>query len=93
MKENMKWYWYQKHQQKIIVIPTCTILHPCLDVILVKCIQDIPRSFCNWNQANQDLQIIPICVTDSNHDYIIDEILRWYRIDHEIKINIEDTAE
>ena len=45
MQESKKLYWYQKHQQKSIIVPTRTILHPSLDAVAVKYVHAIPRSF------------------------------------------------
>ena len=49
MQENTKWYWEQKQQQNIIIVSTHTIAHPCLDVMVVKYVHDIPISVCNRN--------------------------------------------
>ena len=45
MQENTKWYWDQKMQHQAIVVPTCTIVHPWIDVMVMKHVHDIPRSF------------------------------------------------
>ena len=67
-KKAKKGYWEQTQKQNIIVFPTCTIINPCLEIIVVKYFQDIPKSVCNINQSQQDLKISPICITDSDHD-------------------------
>ena len=72
------WSWDQEHY---------TTLH---NIFAVKYIQDMPISVFNRNQAQQDLQRYPICITDSDNDYIIDENLRWDKISYEIYISIED---
>ena len=92
-KENKKWCWEQKHQQQVIVVRTCTTLHPCTDVILVKGVQDMPIGVWNINQELQDLQRHTICLTRYGNDYIIGETLCGDKIEHEININIEDDAE
>ena len=56
------------------------ILHPYIDVMVVKDVQGIHRLICNINQERHDLQRHPICLTDSYHDYILDEILRRDKI-------------
>ena len=58
-----------------MVVITQTILHPFLDVIVVKYVQYIPKH-CNKNQSQHDLHRRPIHTTYSNNYYIIDEILR-----------------
>ena len=54
--------WYRKHQslQQDIMIPTRTILHPCLDVITIIYVQDIPKNLCNRIQARKSIQRHPI---------------------------------
>ena len=44
--------------------------------MVAKYFHDIPRGVFNRNQAQQYLQRHPICLTDSDHDYIIGEISR-----------------
>ena len=53
---------------------TQTIVRPCLYGVAVKDVHDIPKSICNRNNAKQALQKHPICLTDSYHDYILEEI-------------------
>ena len=50
MQEENNWDWDQKQQQQVIIFPTRTIVHPCLDVMTVKDVHDIPRSICNKKQ-------------------------------------------
>ena len=85
-----KCYWYQKQQQQVIFVPTHTIVDPYLDVIVVKGVHGIPRSVCNRNQAVQDLQRHPICLTDSYHDSIIDWILHREKTQYERNMSVED---
>ena len=61
----------QKQHQQVIIVPTHTILHPCLDFMAVKYFHEIPRSVCNINQEKQYLQIHHIFWTDYDHDYIL----------------------
>ena len=63
-----------KQQQQTINVPTRTIVHPCYDVILLKCVQDITIGVWNINQSFQALQRHLICLTDSEHGYILDKI-------------------
>ena len=72
MQEKTNWYWEQKNHQQLIIFPTQTILHPCLDVVAVKCVHYIPKIICNRNKAKQDLRKHPIFMTDSYHDYILE---------------------
>ena len=52
MQEKKKWYWEQKQHQQVIVVPTSTIVHPYLDIFLVKDAHDIPDVFAiEWYQT------------------------------------------
>ena len=73
-QEKINWYWEHKKKQQVIIFPTQTIVHTCLDVVTVKYVHDIPKSICNRNNKKQDLRKHPICLTDSDHDYILEEI-------------------
>ena len=44
-------------------------MHPCIDVVTVKYVYDIPKIICNRNHAKQALQKHHIFLTDSDHDY------------------------
>ena len=91
MQEEANWYWEQKNKQQVIIVTTRTIVHPCLYVVAVKYVHDIPRSGCNRNQAKQDLQRHPIGLTDSDHDYIPEETERRVKIEY--KRNIRDDGD
>ena len=67
MKYSTKWYWEQTQQQNNILVPTRTILHPCLDIMVVTEVKEIPNSLCNRNQAHKSIQRHSICLTDSDH--------------------------
>ena len=47
MKDNSDWYWEKHPLQHTIILPTHTILHPRLDVVVIKYAQDTPKSVCN----------------------------------------------
>ena len=53
VKENTNWYWKQQPLQQTIIVPTCTILHPGLDVITIRYVQDIPKNICNRIQSKK----------------------------------------
>ena len=74
MQEKTKCYWEGENHQQLIVVPTHTIVHTCLDVFLVKDVHDIIRSAFNINQTRKDLQRHLIVITDYDNDYILDEI-------------------
>ena len=76
MQEDTNWYWKQQPLQHTITVPTRTILHPCLDVIIIRYVQDIPKNICSRNQAQKSTQRHPIITTDADYDYISYEIER-----------------
>ena len=47
----------------------------------------IPRIICNKKQSQQDIQIKQICVSDADHDYILDKIEHRGHIEYEIQIH------
>ena len=57
-----------------MIVTTRTILHPCLDVMKVTEVKQIHKSVWNRNQSHKAIQGYPICLTDSDHDFILDEI-------------------
>ena len=39
-----------------------------------KFVHDVPRSVCNINQAKHALQRHPICLTESDNNYILEKL-------------------
>ena len=76
MQENSNLYWKQQSLQQNIIVTTRTILHPCLDVVRIKDVQDIPKTVCNRIKAKKSIQRHTICLTDADYDYILYEIKR-----------------
>ena len=76
MQENTNWYWKKKPMQHTIIVPTRTILHPRLDVIVIRYVQGIHKNVCNRIQAEKYIQRHHIFMTDTDYDYILDEIER-----------------
>ena len=71
MQENTNWYWKQQPLQHTIMVPKRTILHPRLDVIIIRYVQDIPQE-----PRKKEIQRHPIIMNGSGYDYILDEIDR-----------------
>ena len=71
MQEITNWFGDQYPQQKVITVTTCNIIHLLLDVIEIIDIHEIPKSLCNITQAKKPISIHPICLTDSEYDYIL----------------------
>ena len=76
VKENTNWYWKQQPLQQTIIVPTRTIIHPRLEVIIIRYLQDIPKKIFFRNEAKKEIQRHPIIVIDADYDSIIDEIER-----------------
>ena len=57
-------------------MPTCTIIHPRLEVNTVTDFNAIPKSVCNRTQEKKAISRQPICLTDSDYYYILEEIGR-----------------
>ena len=74
MQENTNWYCKQQPLQQTIIVPTCKILHPCLVVIIIRYVQEIPKKIFSRNDSKKEIQIHPIIMTDADYDYILDEI-------------------
>ena len=51
-----------------------TILHPRLEVNAVTYFHAITKSVCTRTQAKKPISRHPICLTDSDYDYILKEI-------------------
>ena len=53
-------------------------------------LKQIPNNVCNRNQSLNALQRHSIHITDSDNDFILDEIKRWYTIEYEIDMSVYD---
>ena len=74
IQEKTNWYWDQKKQQQVIIFPTWTIVHPCIGVVELKDVHDIPKSICNRNQTKKALGKHLICLTDSDYNDKLEDI-------------------
>ena len=72
--------------------PNKLFLHKYLDVVAVKYVQDIQIHVCKRNQSKKALKIHPICLTESDHNYILEEIQHRYIIDYIINIRSDGDA-
>ena len=73
----------QATQAHVITVPTRTILHPQLEVNAVTDFQSILTSVCTRTQAKKSISRQPICLTDSDYNYILEEIGLRYKIEFE----------
>ena len=62
-------------------------MHLCIDVKIISDMKDIPKIIFTRTQAHKDIQKHPIYITDTDHDYIIDEIKQRRGVFHERNIN------
>ena len=61
-------------------MPIHSIIHPRLEVTVVTYFHEIPKIVCNRTQAKKAISRQPICLTDSDYDYILEEIVRRDKI-------------
>ena len=73
-----------------MIVTTRTILHPCLDVMKLTEVKQIHKSVWNRNQSHKAIQGYPICLTDSDHDFILDEIRHRDTIEYQKYMSIDD---
>ena len=69
-------------------MPTCTILHPQLEVNAITDFHAIPTSVCNRTQGKKSISRQPICLTDSDYNYILEEIGRRDKIEFERDVDV-----
>ena len=71
MQIDTTWYWNQQPKQHVIKVPACTILHPQIEVNIVTDFHSIPTSVCTRTQVKKSISRQPICLTNSDYDYIL----------------------
>ena len=84
MKAKNNWYCRQKENERNVIISTSTLFHPCLDVLVIKYVADIPLSICNKKQSHQYIQLQNIYIDDADNYYILDEITSHDNIEYKI---------
>ena len=67
---------------------TRTILHPQFEVNAITDFHAIPTSVCSRTQAKKSISRQPICLTDSDYDYILEEIGRRDKIEFERDVDV-----
>ena len=77
MKIDTNWYYNQQHKHDVITLPTCTILHPQVEVNTVTDFHVIPTSVYTRTQVKKILSRQPIYLTGSDYDYVLEGIGRW----------------
>ena len=81
MQVDTNWDWNQHTIFIIITVPTHTILHPQLEGDAITDFHTIPTGICYRTQAKKSISRQPICLTDADYDYILEEIGRRDKID------------
>ena len=69
-------------------MPKRTILHPQLEGDAITEFHAIPTSICSITQAKKIISRKPICFTDADYDYILEEIGRRDKIEFEREIDV-----
>ena len=88
MQVDTNWYWTQQSKHHVIIVPTRTILHPQLEGDAIKEFYLIPTSICSRTQAKKSISRQPICLTDAEYDYILEEIDQRDKIEFEREIDV-----
>ena len=88
MQVDTNWYWHQQSKHHVITVPTRTILHPQLEGDAITDFHSIPTSIYSRTQAQKAISRQPICLTDSDYDYILEEIGRRDKIEFEIEVDV-----
>ena len=74
MQVDTNWYCNQQPKHRVITVPIRTILHPQFKGDAVTDFHLIPTSTCSRTQAKKFISGQPICLTDAEYDYILEEI-------------------
>ena len=88
MQLDTNWYCIKHPQQYFSTVSTRKLIHPLLEVNAVINFHAIPKILCNRTQDKQSISRHPICLTDSDHDYTLEEIGRLDKIEFEIDVEV-----
>ena len=88
MQVDTNWYWNQQSKHHVITVLTCTILHPQLEGDAITDFHLISTSRCSRTQAKKSISGQPICLTDADYDYILEEIGQRDRIEFEREVDV-----
>ena len=88
MQVDTNWYWNQHRKHHVITVPTSTILHPQLEGDAITDFHAIPTSICSITQSKKAISRQPICFTDADYDYILEEIGRRDNIEFEREVDV-----
>ena len=82
------WYWNQHPKNHVITVPTRTILHLQVEGDAITDFHAITTSICSRTQAKKAISRQPICLTDADYDYILENIGRQEKIEFEIEVDL-----
>ena len=88
MKVENNWYWNQQLNHHVITVTTRTILHPQLEGDAITDFHAIPTSICSRTQAKKGISRQPICLSDFDYNYILEEIDQRDKIEFEREIDV-----
>ena len=88
MQVDTNWYLNQQSKHHVITVQTRTILHPQLEGDAMTDFYAILTSICSRTQAKKSISRQPICLTDADYDYILEEIGRQDKIEFEREIDV-----
>ena len=74
------WNCNQQSKHHVITVLTRRILHPQLEGDAITDFHLIPTSICSRTQAKKSISRQPICLTDADYDYILEEYDRRDKI-------------
>ena len=88
MQVDTNWYWNQQPKHHVITVPTRTIIHPQLEVDAITDFHTITTSVCSRTQLKKAISRQPICLTDADYDYILEEIGLREKIEFEREVEV-----
>ena len=88
MQVDTNWYWNKQPNHHVITVPTRTILHPELEVLAITDYKAIPAGICSRTQTKKTISRQPICLSDFDYDYILEEIDQRDKIEYEREIEV-----
>ena len=77
----------------VTTVKTHTILHPRIEVNAIQYFHDMTKSVYNRTQVKKFISRHPICLTDSDYGYILEEIGHQYKIEFEEYVEVYSNYE
>ena len=88
MQIDTNFYWHQQPKHHVITVPTRTMINPQLEVNAETDFNSIPTSVCTRTQGKKAISKHPIGMTDSDYDYILEEISRRDKTEFERYVEV-----